>query len=146
MGPTVYVAIAYRWGKSNNHWYLLCGGVDLEKICEQAQNEVSYRGGKYSVAVYETLQDMEKDQKMVAYFPGCHGEKFPTLDYRVKAEEEIGFDCMWTVEHGNPSLTSKEKIEIPEWLKDLVEKKLKFWKTVYGGCNRVYEKSLLKDD
>jgi hypothetical protein len=64
----IYLAVAYRWGETNNHWYFIYAGIDRIKALAAARNEVSFRGGKYGTCVWEFTVD-GLDYKRCAYYP-----------------------------------------------------------------------------
>lgn len=68
VAPAIYLATAYRWGETNNHWYYVYAGTDRTKAMALAQVERDDRGGKYAVAVWEFTQD-GCDYRLAGYFP-----------------------------------------------------------------------------
>lgn len=79
----VYLAIAYRYGWSNGHWYVVFADTDKDKVLAIAELETHDRAGKYGVQV-------TCDDEIVAYFPSSRGESRPLLNVHVYADRHIG--------------------------------------------------------
>lgn len=80
VGLTIYLATAYRWGETNNHWYYVYAGCDRTKAMALAQVERDDRGGKYGVAVWEFTPD-GCDYRLAGYFPSS-AETIDTMEPR----------------------------------------------------------------
>lgn len=50
----VYVIIAYRWGNTEGHSYLVGSCMDLPTAKKIANDENEWRGGKYECIVYRS--------------------------------------------------------------------------------------------
>ena len=91
----LFVAIAYRWGYSDNHSYLVVASQDYAKVNDAAIEENLLRGGKYGVTIYE-IEDgkpiheqigdtlLNYEPKIVNHFSSCYGEKEPRQGWRTK--------------------------------------------------------------
>lgn len=84
----LYLAICYRWGNTNNHWYFLYCGDDETKACALAKDERDGRSGKYGVAVYRITQRGE-DMELHQYFPSGNEDE-PFLNWRIEMIERLG--------------------------------------------------------
>lgn len=84
----VYLAIAYRYGDINGHWYVVSADTDKEKVLALAELEPHDRGGKYGVAV--TCHKPNGDTENVAYFPSSIGEAKPKVCRMTWADKNIG--------------------------------------------------------
>jgi hypothetical protein len=83
-----YLVIAYRWGNTNDHWYMVYCGEDLSKAGALARDERDGRGGKYGVAVSEVTEGGE-GLELLEYYPS-QGEDEPSLNWRIEMIERLG--------------------------------------------------------
>lgn len=138
----MYVSIAYRWGESNNHHYILGAGDDLPRLQEQAENEVQNRGGKYSVVIYKVdppNDEGEQHYDQVAFYEPpylpTYGE--PHIDHKREAAESLGYRVMEAYADGkawlpnpdpnsDPNTLTRLDVALPEWLADEAKRKLEF--------------------
>lgn len=140
MDMKFYYVVAYRWGNSNGHQYVVSVGCELGKVILDASREQFERGGKYGIAVYEHGSD-----EMLNYFPSCKGESRPTFNPRIYAIDMIGTDVMCAVSSGTifvpdperPGYNKCEQPEIPEWLVRLTEKHLATAEAISSGQEEV---------
>jgi len=99
-----YVVMAYRWGSTNDHSYIVCVTADREKAVRMADNEPEWRGGKYGAAVHEddeaTNDNLERMAlpPVVHYAPSLFGETEPRHNHRIDAIEAMGHELMRAVE------------------------------------------------
>ena len=85
---SIYVAIAFRWGCTNNHQYHVYAGDDQGKALALAENERDGRGGKYGVAVYEATHKGES-LELRKYYPSGKEEE-PMHNFRIDYFERLG--------------------------------------------------------
>lgn len=87
-----YLAIAYRYGWINGHWYIVACDTDKFKVLYLAEQEPRERGGKYGVQVLECHVDGEGEsvETAIAYFPSAYGEEKPMLNGRIWSDSRIG--------------------------------------------------------
>ena len=107
----MYIAIAYRWGSSNRHQYVVAAGQDLVEITRAAREEWSDRGGKYGVAVYEMIGRAEHKGPL-EYFPSMTdevGQIRPERNWRLDALEDVGIKV---AQH----LDAPTGDQVPDWL------------------------------
>lgn len=135
----IYLAVAYRWGETNNHYYYVYAGNDRTKALALAQAEREDRGGKYGVAVWEFTPD-GIDYKRVGYFPSCAedtDESEPRYNHGIDYHQRLGFflhECAagkaLLPDPNNATATIKtlvyQDVEIPEFMREKVaqEKRL----------------------
>lgn len=104
-----YVAVAYRYGWNNGHWYIVAASGDLEAVTKAAEEENKSRGGKYGIEVYEIgLGDTE--EKALCYFPSAWDEKKPRLCIKQEVWEKVGFYVLDVIHQGK-SLDMKDILE-----------------------------------
>jgi hypothetical protein len=60
-----FVVSAFRWGKRENHSYVVGVFTDISKAIAAANSEVEYRGGKYA-CVIELFETNKYDYEMEA--------------------------------------------------------------------------------
>jgi hypothetical protein len=124
--PT-YVAIAYRWGDSNGHWYIAAAGPERSAVEAAAEKECDDRGGKYGIAVYE-----EPSSERLAYFPSSFGEPSPTFNHRIGLIAALGHDALSAAEEGKAWLPAPNRngrlrtltcqdVDVPQWLRDRLD-------------------------
>lgn len=118
----VYVAVAYRWGHTNTHWYLVAGGTKRSDIVDAARLENYDRGGKYGVAVLRL--SAEGSTAMEDYFPSIYGESAPGENPRIAMFQRLGQKVFYAVESGtaalpdsNGSRLTQARVDIPDWLR-----------------------------
>lgn len=122
---TIYLAIAYRWGHTNDHWYFLYCGEDESKAAALAENERDGRGGKYGVAVY-TVDTNGEALSMHAYYPS-RDEAEPFMNWKIEMVERLGH-LLWDCLEGRMMVPSPEDprtlvhIDAPELPQVLVER------------------------
>lgn len=102
-----YVAIAYRYGWSNGHWYIVHAGSNMRAIVDAAQAENASRGGKYGVQVVEI--DDQGNEKEIKYFPSSHNEDHPRLCVRREVWEKIGCRVLEAIDKGEPLTVNEIK-------------------------------------
>ena len=71
--PVNFIAMAYRWGDENGHWYFIYCGGDFQKGYAMARAENADRGGKYACAVYG-FPAGGSDAELMVYFPSSMEE------------------------------------------------------------------------
>ncbi|MFN7703367.1 MAG: hypothetical protein ACK5OS_02005 [Chryseotalea sp.] len=54
---SIFVVIAYRWGKRENHSYTVGAFNNEKKAKACAESHTTYRGGKYACVVEKCLAD-----------------------------------------------------------------------------------------
>lgn len=132
---STYICIAYRWGSTNEHQYILYAGRDLEKATDVAENEPCYRGGKYGAGVYVyTEHDGEGGVKLLHYYPSLCGEKQPTHNWQIDAFLRLGHfandaadgEIMVPVDDPADCILQRRPVECPEWLKAGRDRAMKF--------------------
>lgn len=83
-----YTVVAYRWGWTNNSFYLVGATSALSRAIELADVECECRGGKYGVAVYAWKSD--EDYERIHYSPSSYGEDAPETNYRIQMFSDVG--------------------------------------------------------
>lgn len=124
---STYVATAYRWGWTNNSWYLIYAGPDRTKAIALASQECSERGGKYGCEVINTGED-GTSEKFVAYFPSAYGEARCHKNERLEMFASIGHravdasDGFISVQDECESQGVLKQVEVdpPDWLKEII--------------------------
>ena len=123
----IYIVIAYRWGWTNNHWYIVHAGLDEETALEAAREEAEGRGGKYGCAVY--IVDHEGIHKCVDYFSAGYDEDKPYRNYRIDMFSDIGHAAVdaakgriWVPEEGDSGKLKAVEVDPPEWLVGIVKR------------------------
>lgn len=123
---TTYLVIAYRWGWTNNSWYIVYGGSDRTKACALATAEANDRGGKYGCVVYEFDQD-GTGYKSIAYEGSAYGEKEPEHNEKLEYFSRLGhfMDSYATgkvllPDPMNPGRLIYTEVETPQVVKDEV--------------------------
>lgn len=132
-----YVAIAYRWGWTNNSWYLIYAGPDKTKAVALASQECSDRGGKYGCEVIQTGED-GTSENFVAYFPSIYGESRCHVNHKIQMFSNIGHraadaaDGLIYVQNEDEKvgILRPAPVEPPKWLKEIVEKEEAMCKTL----------------
>lgn len=104
----MFVVIAYRWGWTNNHWYIVKITDNRQQAVRDAADECVSRGGKYGIAV------SNNDGEIVAYFPSSYNEKTPYHNARLTMFEMIGNRIVSEYEQDN---------ELPDWIVEIIQKK-----------------------
>lgn len=136
-----YLAIAYRYGWTNNGHYFVAGGADPDVVTEAAEEEHAGRGGKYGVLVCEVHTD-----EVYAYFPSAWGEKEATFNQRIGLAERLGLDVISAVEDGQTLQPAPEDREerglltyqaapIPDWLRQRHDHEKQIYEILYGPQN-----------
>jgi len=95
-----YIAIAYRYGWSNGHWYIVHAGPNQRAIIDAAQAENTSRGGKYGVQVIAINEN--GDESQVVYFPSSYGESSPRMSIKTEVWERVGFAVLQAIKDGKP--------------------------------------------
>lgn len=134
-----FLTMAYRWGDTNGHHYIIYCGTDEQKAVACAQAECDDRGGKYGCVVWG-FQDAgpEQESRKVAYFPSSADPqaKVPTNNYRRDMFQTLGHafhdyakGTAWLPEDspdmedkdGNPlKVLRPHPVEPPQWVIDRV--------------------------
>lgn len=114
MPAPIYIAIAYRYGWLNGHWYILAASTVRETAEAYAQSECFGRGGKYGIEVVEMIEG--QDDKRVAYFPSAWGEKEPTGNQRICLEHSFGTRLLSDIEE-----RERKGEDVPKWIIDVLE-------------------------
>jgi hypothetical protein len=133
---TNYLVIAYRWGWTNGHQYIIYCGPDETKAIAMADSETGDRGGKYGGAVYKFNED-GTDYERIYYTPSSYGEEKPYHNYRIDMFEKLGHR-MHEYAEGKVFLPDPDKEGFlklfkkrpPQWLKDLVKREEEFSKSI----------------
>lgn len=89
---TLYLVIAYRWGNTNNHWYIVYCGDDHGKAVALADHERQGRGGKYGVGVYE-ITERGEGMELKEYYPSGDEEE-PFTNWRIEMIERLGHELL----------------------------------------------------
>ena len=90
---TYYMTIAYRWGRTNDHWYVVYVGESQEKAMALAADESSYRGGKYGVAAFKVNDTHSPEvsyRTMLCYYASSLGETLPHHNYQYDMLMDMG--------------------------------------------------------
>jgi hypothetical protein len=121
-----YIAVAYRWGFTNEHWYFVYVGLDAVKAVTLAEHEAQDRGGKYGCVVYE-FDEGGTDYQQIFYSPSMTEEpstKGPQHNHRVDYFIALGlfFDsacegAVYLPNQANESKLHKEVVTVPDVLK-----------------------------
>jgi hypothetical protein len=135
--PNVYVVVAYRLGRLNDHNYIVTATADRAGAIAAAEEEHDGRGGKYGVEVVEFPAE-----ETVAYFPssGDAAEvKGPEQSDDLSAAHYIGNQILWAFQNhvrwapsgetidtpGGPVDTLKQvPAEFPPWIAELCQHSL----------------------
>lgn len=139
-----FLAMAYRWGDTNGHHYVIYCGTDEQKAVACAQAECDDRGGKYGCIVWGYKDaGAEQEVRKVAYFPSMRDEgKGPQHNYRIDMFQTLGHAfhdfAQGTIylpeespdlknKDGKPMTISKpHKVTPPQWVIDKVAREEKF--------------------
>jgi hypothetical protein len=137
-----YVVTAYRWGFINNHHYIVCVDTDLQHCIDEANQQADYRGGKYGCVVKDTNGEIKH------YAPSMHGETAPYENYRIAADEYIGYNVTRAIDQGwiywadEGETTCKcKEVDVPQWLRDVAKKELNRWQILYPDPNTKKEET-----
>jgi len=106
-----FLVMAYRWGFSNDHQYIVGAWPCVSVAAEHAEQEVANRGGKYCCAVYR----IEGGDQTLVYYKDPHSETAvkPHPCSRILLREQLGFAVTRAIDNGDP---------IPEQeLRDLIK-------------------------
>lgn len=90
---TYYMAIAYRLGRTNDHWYVVYVGDNQEKAMALAADEASSRNGNYGVATFKVndTHDPEMSYRtMLCYYPSSMEEVLPHHNYQYDMLMDMG--------------------------------------------------------
>lgn len=145
-----YLAVAYRWGTTNNHSYFVYCGADRTKAIALAREEVSYRGGKYACAVWGFDQDGIESTSL-AYFKSSMDPEDavgPVHNHRKDYFERLGIflhdmadgKCLLPKEEGSNSLTY-QSVECPEYARAKVMRDRRVLAIWEGADEKVQESS-----
>jgi len=87
----MFVVIAYRWGNTCEHNYLVTASADLDAIIKVADDECDNRGGKYGVTVWYVSEPHEKKyiRKVIKHFPSTCGEDSPYEEDMMKYSHKV---------------------------------------------------------
>lgn len=110
----MYIAIAYRYGWTDEDWYIVAWGADMQTVCSRAQEENRSRGGKYGILVTDLSRE---DQPDVAYYSSSWGEKRPRFCENSYVWRQVGLMAIHAVNSGqdvNPGL-------IQQWITEQKE-------------------------
>ncbi|NVB78810.1 MAG: hypothetical protein HOV81_10480 [Kofleriaceae bacterium] len=139
--PSVYVVVAYRWGKINEHQYVVTATADRAEAVAAAREECDGRGLKYGVEVVEY-----PGEETVAYFPSSAEAKDatgPEYSADVAAANHVGFDILVAFQRDERWVPSGKKIDMPngavdtlksvpaafpEWLSELCQRALEMFR------------------
>jgi hypothetical protein len=126
----IYLAVAYRWGETNNHWYYVYAGLDMTKALALAENESNHRGGKYAVCVWQFTPD-GCDYKIVGYFASSQedeGTNEPEHSWYIDYIQRLGHflhDCAsgstLLPDPEDPKRLTFQSVEIPGYQRKKVE-------------------------
>ena len=127
-----YIAIAYRWGCSNEHQYIVGSLDSLEELDRIAVLECQNRGGKYGIAIYQIDNSISDNMSnlyhtLVRYHSSLYGEDKPIKDFEIESAKEIGQQIIRAFKGHSIYLSTNEndtKLELttvvlPEWLMNL---------------------------
>lgn len=109
----VYVAIAYRYGRTNGEWFIVHAGTCLETVDAYAHREVTTSAGKYGVEIREI--DEDRDER-IRYIPSAYQEKEPSVNRCIAIEKKLGSYVLSAIED------ERKRHEIPDWLLELYHK------------------------
>jgi hypothetical protein len=128
---SMYLVIAFRWGYTNNSWYIVYGGPDRTKACAMATMEANHSGGKYGCVAYEFNAD-GTEYKAIHYESSSYGETEPQHNERIEYFERLGH---FTHDYAsgkvllpdpfNPGRMKYTDVEAPQVVKDEVERQRK---------------------
>lgn len=124
-----YLVIAFRWGWTNAHQYVVYAGPDESKALALAQAECDDRAGKYGVAVYKANAD-GTEFKRVAYFNSVYQEESPHHNWRLdmlktlghRMEHFVSGKVLLSNNDGSNTLSFQDVGEPPQWVVDLMAK------------------------
>jgi len=106
----MYAVIAYRWGWTNAHNYIVKITDDLETAEAFAIGESQSRGGKYGVTV------LDENQTQIYHASSAYGEKASFFNDRIALFEKVGAEAVCNFE-------DKKKVTIKQlrdkWKKEL---------------------------
>jgi hypothetical protein len=136
-----YLTIAYRYGQTNNHWYVVYMGDDQDKAMALAEDEVAERGGKYGVATFKVADTQAPElsyRTMLCYYASSLNETLPYHAYRYDELMDMGMiledyvqGYVYRVEEHNPQTPAfVEKVSIEP--NDIVVKETKRRKEKYS--------------
>lgn len=136
-----YLTIAYRYGQTNNHWYVVYMGDDQDKAMALAEDEVAERGGKYGVATFKVADTQAPElsyRTMLCYYASSLNETLPYHAYRYDELMDMGMiledyvqGYVYRVEEHNPQTPAfVEKVGIEP--NDIVVKEAKRRKEKYS--------------
>lgn len=119
-----YLAVAYRWGWTNNHQYFVLCSTDLEQVREAAFTECDDRGGKYGVAVYKMPTTPGGKPEMLQYSGSTYGEAAPYENPRINMFRRLGQTAFFASKEGHALLPKADgtrqldwvEVEVPAWL------------------------------
>lgn len=133
----MYVVIAYRWGNTHGHHYMVYAGPDRTKAIALGATETNDRGGKYGCAVYEFDAD-GVDYQRIAYTASLYGEDEPDENRRIGMLTTLGLAMEQAVMSGtrdrvvhypekSPNghtmkVIKSAKAQVPRWMKVAVTK------------------------
>ncbi len=124
--PTqTYLAVAYRWGWTNNHQYFVLCSTDLGQVRDAAYETCDDRGGKYGVAVYKMPTTPGGTPELLEYASSTYGEKAPHENPRLNIFRRLGQTAFFAVKDGKALLpptdggTSMDwlPVDVPAWLR-----------------------------
>lgn len=129
-----FLAVAYRWGWTNNHSYFIYCGTDRVKALALARAENADRGGKYACVVWKFDED-GIDSHSIGYWPSSmepDGQTAPRHNHRIDYFETLGHflhdmadgKCLLPVEDGSNTLTY-QPVECPPFARARVERERK---------------------
>lgn len=129
--PLNFLAVAYRWGDENGHWYFIYCGGDFQKSYAMARAENADRGGKYACAVYG-FPAGGVDAELMCYFPSSMEEDDvtgPHHNHRKDFFERLGIfahdaargACLLPT-LSDPNRLTYRQVDCPQFLKDEVER------------------------
>jgi hypothetical protein len=129
---TNYLVVAYRWGWTNNHQYIVYCGPDETKAIALADNEPEYRGGKYGACVYRFNED-GTDYEQIYYANSMYDEEKPHHNYRIDMFEKLGHRLhdfangqVFVPDPKREGFLMLQKKRPPKWIKELVEHEEEF--------------------
>lgn len=127
----MYLVIAFRWGWTNNHWYIVYGGSDRAKACAMAKSERDNRAGKYGCVAYEFNAE-GTDCSAIAYEASLYAEPEAEHNERIEYFRRLGH-FMDGYANGNvllpdplnPGQMRYTDVEAPQVVKDEVGRQRK---------------------
>lgn len=135
----MFFVIAYRWGWTNCHQYVVDCSAIQEEMIDVAHRECQDRGGKYGVAVYR-VDSVNASHKLEVYFPSLCDETSPYVNAMIEVQKDIGRSVLDAATCGSTHLPSPvpdstflvdTPVEVPTWLKDEVNRKTEHYQSVY---------------